>query len=165
MDPSVKQVIATACDQICSWDISADKTICETICLEKPEVSDLNTDSEGMLSYKALPPTGFPDETKQLYTGVSCLNPWGWAEQQPVNSSSCFWHPLRHAAIVAIESSAARDRHMFPSSGEVKDKPIDVDNVQSSSIGSPAKRQKTNIEKVHYLLCVSNETSLERSLN
>ncbi|KAL0368123.1 UNVERIFIED_CONTAM: tRNA-specific adenosine deaminase TAD3 [Sesamum calycinum] len=31
------------------------------------------------------------------------------------------WHPLRHAAIVAIENSAARDRLLFPVSGQSPD--------------------------------------------
>ncbi|XP_062105966.1 tRNA-specific adenosine deaminase TAD3 [Humulus lupulus] len=146
VDPLVKQVVATAYDQVCSWDIEADKVTLETNCLRKPAALDLSTDSEGMVSHKTLPSTCLQDETKQLYTGVSCLYPWRWAEQQPVHSSGC-WHPLRHAAMVAIESSAARDRLLFPSSGDIQDTPIDVDNKQYS-MGSPAKKQKTNIEKI-----------------
>ncbi|PON34888.1 Cytidine deaminase, homotetrameric [Parasponia andersonii] len=141
VDPLFKQTIATAHDQIHSWDIAADNL--ETGCLKKHSAFDSNTDSEGMVT---LPPPGFSDGTKQLYTGVSCLYPWGWAEQQPVLSSSC-WHPLRHAAVVAIESSAARDRHLFPSLGEIQDEPTDGDNTQKESMGSQAKRQKTHVEK------------------
>uniref|UniRef100_A0A803QJI0 CMP/dCMP-type deaminase domain-containing protein n=1 Tax=Cannabis sativa TaxID=3483 RepID=A0A803QJI0_CANSA len=146
VDPSVKQVIATAHDQVFSWDATANKITLETNCLRKRETLDLSTDSEGMESHKTLPSTCFQDETKQLYTGVSCFYPWGWAEQQPVHSSGC-WHPLRHAAMVAIESSAARDRLLFPSSGEIQDDSIDVDSRKYST-GSPAKKQKTNIQKI-----------------
>ncbi|KAM6548905.1 hypothetical protein CsatB_020581 [Cannabis sativa] len=146
VDPSVKQVIATAHDQVFSWDTTGNKITLETNCLRKRETLDLSTDSEGMESHKTLPSTCFQDETKQLYTGVSCFYPWGWAEQQPIHSSGC-WHPLRHAAMVAIESSAARDRLLFPNSGEIQDDSIDVDN-RKYSMGSPAKKQKTNMQKI-----------------
>ncbi|KAF4382746.1 hypothetical protein F8388_015574 [Cannabis sativa] len=89
VDPSVKQVIATAHDQVFSWDTTGNKITLETNCLRKRETLDLSTDSEGMESHKTLPSTCFQDETKQLYTGVSCFYPWGWAEQQPIHSSGC----------------------------------------------------------------------------
>lgn len=164
VDPSVKQVVATARDQICSWDIAADKIVLESGCLKEPEAFDLNPDSDGIVNCKTLPPTGFQDEKNQPDSGVSCLHPWAWAERQSAHLSSSLWHPLRHAVIVAIESSAARDRQLFPNLGEIQDKPIDMDNMQSSSVGSPAKRRKTNIEKVRYLLFASNETVMVFSL-
>lgn len=148
MDPSVKRVISSACDQTGSWDTPAHKIVHETSCLKQPKAFNSNTDCQGtMRSCKTLHSNGLPDEKKQLYTHASCLFPWGWAEQQ-AHLGSCHWHPLRHAAIVAIESSAARDMHLFPSLSEI-DNPVDMANMQSTTMGSPAKRQKTNFEKVY----------------
>ncbi|XP_024031611.1 uncharacterized protein LOC21395848 isoform X2 [Morus notabilis] len=147
VDPSVKRVISSACDQTCSWDTPEDKNVLKTCCFKQPKAFNSNTDCEGTVSCKTLHSNGFPVEEKQLYAHVSCLFPWGWAEQQ-AHMGSCRWHPLRHAAIVAIESSAARDRHLFPNLCDIQDKPVDTDNVQSTSMGSLAKRQKTDFEKV-----------------
>ena len=63
-----------------------------------------------------------------------------------MNTSFC--HPLRHAAIVAIEYSAAKDRHLFPDSGHTGGSSTQMDHMQSSSTGSPAKRQKTVLDIV-----------------
>nr|XP_011458253.1 PREDICTED: probable inactive tRNA-specific adenosine deaminase-like protein 3 isoform X2 [Fragaria vesca subsp. vesca] len=143
IDPSVKQVIATACDQTCSWYAPASKTTLETDFSKKTEASVSQSQSDGVLSYETLHSNSLP-----LYTGVCCLYPWRWAEQKP-DTDSCSWHPLRHAAIVAIESSAARDINLFPSSGKVQDTFAETGYTQSSSVGSPSKRQKTHSTKVH----------------
>ncbi|XP_050363060.1 tRNA-specific adenosine deaminase TAD3 isoform X2 [Argentina anserina] len=99
--------------------------------------------SAGVLSSETLHSSSLP-----LYTGVCCLYPWRWAEQES-DTSSCSLHPLRHAAIVAIESSAARDIHLFPSFGKIDDTHSEIDSTHSSSTGSPAKRQKTQSTKVY----------------
>ncbi|XP_048335917.2 tRNA-specific adenosine deaminase TAD3 isoform X2 [Ziziphus jujuba] len=143
VDPSAKIVIATARDQIYSWHAPKDEAILETSCSERPFASHI--DSNGVMSCET--PGGFPDDSKQLYDDVSCLYPWRWAEQK-TDMSSCCWHPLRHAAIVAIESSASRDRRLYPSSGDIQDKLVDMNSAHSSSTGSPAKRQKTNLTDV-----------------
>ncbi|KAL8119149.1 hypothetical protein AgCh_016601 [Apium graveolens] len=65
-----------------------------------------------------------------------------WAEQQ--SQASCFCHPFHHAAMVAIENSAARDRYIFPTSEHVADKCCQADFVDSPLTVSPSKRQKTN---------------------
>ncbi|XP_062025330.1 tRNA-specific adenosine deaminase TAD3 isoform X1 [Rosa rugosa] len=148
VDPSVKQVIATACDQTCSWYTPANNTTLETYCFEKTEVSVSQSQSDGVFSYETLHSNSLPHFPKQLNTGVCCLYPWGWAEQQS-DTNSCSWHPLRHAAIVAIESSAARDIHLFPSMGKIQDKYAETEHIHSSSAGSPAKRQKTHSTKVN----------------
>ncbi|KAL3648964.1 hypothetical protein CASFOL_005367 [Castilleja foliolosa] len=67
---------------------------------------------------------------------VACLHPLGWIEQQS-RSNPVSWHPLQHAAIVAIENSAARDRRLFPASDQ-------EDDEVSCTTGSPLKRQKVN---------------------
>jgi len=56
--------------------------------------------------------------------------------------SSYYCHPLRHAAIVAIESSAARDRRLFPNNESSREKYLELDH-ESPSTSSPLKRQKT----------------------
>lgn len=148
VDPLVKQVITTACDQTCSSYSPTNKITLETSCCEKLEAFISHSDSDGVLNHQTVHSNSFQDKSKQLCTGVSCLYPWQWADQQS-DMSSCYWHPLRHAAIVAIESSAARDRYLFPSLGKIQDKSFEMDNMQSSSAGSPAKRQKTNSTNVH----------------
>lgn len=142
VDPSVKQVIAKACDQTCSCYNPKNEITLETSCIEKLETSVCHGISGGALSRKEHS-NGFPAKSEQLYTGVSCLCPWGWAEQES-DMSLRYCHPLRHASIVAIESSAARDRLLFPSSGKAQDKSFEMDRMQSCSAASPAKRQKTN---------------------
>ncbi|KAK1361839.1 tRNA-specific adenosine deaminase-like protein 3 [Heracleum sosnowskyi] len=69
-----------------------------------------------------------------------------WAEQQ--SQASCFRHPFHHAAMVAIENSAARDRYLFPASEPVGDNCCQADFVDSPLTVSPSKRQKinTNVE-------------------
>ncbi|KAM2797316.1 hypothetical protein COP1_002398 [Malus domestica] len=143
VDPSVKQVIAKACDQTCSCYNPKNEITLETSCSEKLETSVCHGISGGALNCKEHS-NGFPAKSEQLYTGVSCLCPWGWAEQES-DMSLRYCHPLRHASIVAIESSAARDRLLFPSSGKTQDnKSFEMDHMQSCSAASPAKRQKTN---------------------
>ncbi|XP_010252376.1 PREDICTED: probable inactive tRNA-specific adenosine deaminase-like protein 3 isoform X2 [Nelumbo nucifera] len=64
-----------------------------------------------------------------------------WKEKHQYAGKNYAWHPLRHAALVAIENAAARDRHLFPGLGN-SGLSIQVDHMQSSSIINPAKRQK-----------------------
>ncbi|KAA8544564.1 hypothetical protein F0562_022576 [Nyssa sinensis] len=114
VDPSTKQVIASACDQVHFWNTPTNKTSVETSFFEQPEAFISDPVANG------------------------------------VESPSCSWHPLRHAAIVAIEYSAARDRRLFPVVGHIGDNSIQVNSVQSSATGSPAKRQKTDLKNVKY---------------
>jgi tRNA-specific adenosine deaminase 3 len=71
-------------------------------------------------------------------------------EQKPLPSKGCFaWHPLRHAAMVAIENAAERDRMMFPSSTSIT-KPDSNGNLENYN--EPAKRLKTDT-KVSLIAC------------
>ncbi|XP_041007291.1 tRNA-specific adenosine deaminase TAD3 [Juglans microcarpa x Juglans regia] len=146
VDPSVKQVIASARDEICSWNTCNNKSSIQTSSSQQLEVcitrSISNVVTDDSLLSKA--------STNELgrFTDVSCLYPWRWAEQQLSSPNSCYWHPLRHAALVAIESSAARDRLLFHGSREIEDKSFDMEHIQSPSTGSPAKRQKLNMKNV-----------------
>ncbi|XP_048227314.1 tRNA-specific adenosine deaminase TAD3 isoform X3 [Ricinus communis] len=71
-----------------------------------------------------------------------------WSGQQLDMTSSCYCHPLQHACVVAIASSAERDRLMFPGLDHTGEKYLEAELMQSSSAGSPAKRQKTNLANV-----------------
>ncbi|KAL4582021.1 hypothetical protein LXL04_006560 [Taraxacum kok-saghyz] len=82
---------------------------------------------------------------------VSCLNPWQWCNE---NSSSCSWHPLRHAAIVAIENSSERDRRLFPGSGLDES----TDHLEHDLM---LKKQKTECVKKEVVDSQSNNSLTE----
>ncbi|XP_064987412.1 tRNA-specific adenosine deaminase TAD3-like isoform X6 [Musa acuminata AAA Group] len=120
VDPISRQVIASANDQTCPWPTT----------------------------YKTSARYSCNDRCSDVCAGVSCLNPWGWTTQKQSSQSSSMkseskrtWHPLRHAALVAIENAAERDRQLFPGPGSSESQstpngnPLCADNC-------PAKRQK-----------------------
>ncbi|XP_062150566.1 tRNA-specific adenosine deaminase TAD3 isoform X1 [Alnus glutinosa] len=148
VDPSVKQVIASACDESCCWNTPTNKTSIRPCSLKQPEDCISHPDSNIVVTHDSLLPNDSPTKLEQLCTGVSCLYPWQWSEKQPHTPNSCYWHPLRHAALVAIESSAARDRQLFSGLGDIEDKSSELDHTQSSFTSSPAKRQKINLKNV-----------------
>uniref|UniRef100_A0A2N9EDN9 CMP/dCMP-type deaminase domain-containing protein n=1 Tax=Fagus sylvatica TaxID=28930 RepID=A0A2N9EDN9_FAGSY len=147
VDPSVKQVIASARDEICSWNTPTNKTTIQTSSCKQPDTCISHSDSDRVITHDTLTSNGSTSEPKQLCTDASCLYPWRWSEQEFYTPNSSCWHPLRHAAIVAIESSAARDRQLFPGLGNIEDKSFELDNMHSST-SSPAKRQKINVKIV-----------------
>lgn len=137
VDPTTRQVIASATDQVLSCYDSLSKS-------EHPE-ADLEIDATEFVKDPVLLPncSSFYN-AEQSYKDVSCLNPWGWIEQQShVDPNS--WHPLHHAAIVAIENSAARDRLFFPLAHQSAESAQEECNA-SSPIGSPLKRQKITMD-------------------
>ena len=136
MDPSAKQIISTARDQVFAWNPCKDDS-----CYRKPDFFSSQSISNSLDPEKPLHLSSY-DHRKQSYTGVACLYPWQWAEQQSHSHSSYYCHPLRHAAIVAIESSAARDRRLFPNNEGSREKYLELDH-ESPSTSSPLKRQKT----------------------
>ncbi|KAL6965780.1 hypothetical protein U1Q18_036836 [Sarracenia purpurea var. burkii] len=139
VDPSTKQVIARACDQVCFQNSVIKQTGLEKCFFERPEAYSSHPISSRVESCKTCISNSSSDEPMQLYTDVACLYPWMWAEQQ---LHASYGHPLQHAAIVAIEYSAARDRHLYPCIGHTAGNSTQMDHIQSS-IGSPSKRQKT----------------------
>ncbi|KAK6130202.1 hypothetical protein DH2020_036012 [Rehmannia glutinosa] len=116
VDPSTRQVIACSCDQVLSCDALTNSTSRESCCSKPPEATmqfDANKiEKDQIFLFKCS-----TNEAKQSYKNVSCLHPGGWLEQQS-HLTYGSWHPLRHAAIVAIENSAARDRRLFPVKGK-----------------------------------------------
>lgn len=141
VDPSNCQVIASACDQIQSRDAALNFTSKKTSTAEQLEAATMHETTEIKNDPLFLVKCS-SDEFNIKYDRVSCLNPLGWLEPR-FYSSSDFWHPLHHAAIVAIEKAAARDLHLFPLNGHsiyFSSK----DHEMSSPTGSPLKRPKTN---------------------
>ncbi|GLT57597.1 hypothetical protein SLA2020_305580 [Shorea laevis] len=132
VDPSAKQIIASACDQVSMWCNPPSETSIERSNFKQSEVVTLHADSNGVARDVTLSSNGL-SINQQSFATISCLNPWEWP-QQLLNTSSCYWHPLRHAAIVAIEASAARDRHLFPGLGNNGDKAYEFDNDHSSPV-------------------------------
>ncbi|KAL7105237.1 hypothetical protein ACP275_07G031600 [Erythranthe tilingii] len=123
VDPSTRLVIASSCDQVLSCNALSDST---------------KMDKDSILLSRCS-----SNEAKESYKNVSCLYPLGWIEQKPhLNYNNDYWHPLRHAAIVAIEKSAARDRLLFPMNGQGAEFAREEDYIVSSPTRSPSKRQK-----------------------
>ncbi|XP_039771523.1 tRNA-specific adenosine deaminase TAD3-like isoform X2 [Panicum virgatum] len=143
VDPSSTQIIAKATDQTHQHDTSdegnkfSEVRANDTCSLSEP------TDNDGNL----LLPKFFLSKPNSLNMEVSCINPWGWTkqrtmEQKPLPGEGCFaWHPLRHAAMVAVENAAERDRTMFPSSTSIT-KP--GSNCNLENYNEPAKRLKAD---------------------
>ncbi|CAJ1956241.1 unnamed protein product [Sphenostylis stenocarpa] len=139
VDPSTKQIISSARDQIYAWNSCKDDSYCG-----KPESFNSHLNISSICdSHEPLHSNSSSNQLKQPYTGVACLYPRQWAEQQSHSQSSYYCHPLRHASIVAIESSAARDRNLFPSEGNNEASYQELDSENASWTNSPAKRQKT----------------------
>ncbi|VVA94913.1 unnamed protein product [Arabis nemorensis] len=137
VDPSVKRIIASETDQVypssapCDMTIPFDETGESNHCQSLDRVT--NASSEICLN-------SILEKLNGSLSAVACLNPWQWS-LQPHDTEKCSqWHPLRHASIVAIESSSMRDRYMFPNSSEN----AGPDHSQPSNADSSAKRQKTS---------------------
>ncbi|CAA2980677.1 probable inactive tRNA-specific adenosine deaminase 3 isoform X1 [Olea europaea subsp. europaea] len=145
VDPSTMQVIASSQDQVLSCNTPIKRSKGETCCSRLPKATQYDTietgDRQSLLSKCS-------SIDVLTYNHVSCLNPWSWLEQK-LHTSSGSWHPLQHAAIVAIENSAARDRHLFPGDGRIADEFVQEDYEMSSPTCSPLKRQKINLVNVN----------------
>ncbi|XP_061353654.1 tRNA-specific adenosine deaminase TAD3 isoform X2 [Gastrolobium bilobum] len=134
--------LATSEGLVFAWNSCKEDSSIDSSFYKKPELLSSNPISNGFTPHEPLHTNGSSNQLKQPYKGVACLYPWQWAEQQSHSQSSCHWHPLQHAAIAAIESSAARDRSFFPSEGNNEEKYLELDHENSSWTSSPTKRQK-----------------------
>ncbi|CAL9068502.1 unnamed protein product [Musa banksii] len=150
VDPISRQVIASANDQTCPWPTTY-KTSARYSCNDRCGVTIASHDSNlnGLQNSLEISVQNFQlDRCSDVCAGVSCLNPWGWTTQKQSSQSSSMkseskrtWHPLRHAALVAIENAAERDRQLFPGPGSSESQstpngnPLCADNC-------PPKRQK-----------------------
>lgn len=164
-----KQVIAYGSDQTFSLP--------STIISSCSHIGQEPTNSSSQPGGNSPPNNGYlvskltPNKHKQPYHRVSCLHPWGWTELNPYDpkppekcDSDYAWHPLRHAALVAIENAAARDRSLFPNPASSIKHSTSMDNLlQPDDI--PSKRLKTNTPEVIVLpfLCCSPSFSGKRN--
>lgn len=150
VDPLAKQVISSARDEVFAQNTCKDNYGTGSCCFKKPEFGIAQPVSNGIAPIDPFHLNVSSNQLKQPHTGVACLYPWRWAEEQSPVHNLHYWHPLRHAAIVAIESSAARDRRIFPSVGNIEEKYWELDDKKSWT-SSPAKRQRTVTENVSFL--------------
>jgi len=151
VDPSSTQIIAKATDQTHQHDTSEEGNNFSKVRADDTCPSSETTDNDGNL----LLPRSYLSKPNSLNMEVSCINLWGWTkqrtmEQKPLPGEGCFaWHPLRHAAMVAVENAAERDRTMFPSSTSIT-KP--GSNCNLENYNEPAKRLKADT-KVSLIAC------------
>ncbi|KAL6885447.1 hypothetical protein ACP4OV_010226 [Aristida adscensionis] len=142
VDPSSLQIIAKATDQTSQHDASEQGNkfaeVDATCSLNESAQKDGNSFHSN----------SFLSKCNGLNMEVSCINPWGWTkqkttEQKPLPCGGCIaWHPLRHAAIAAIENAAERDRMLFPPSSITKTN--SNGNLDNYSDNEPSKRLKTD---------------------
>lgn len=143
VDPSGMQIIAKATDQTHQHDTSLEKNKCAGVKADNscsfPEATE-EKDGNLLLSSSHV--------CNGLNMQVSCINPWGWMKQRPAEqktlpSEGGFpWHPLKHAAIVAIENAAERDRMLFPTSTSLTTNPKFNGDLENCPDNGPAKRLK-----------------------
>ncbi|CAN6934910.1 unnamed protein product [Brassica oleracea] len=134
VDPSVRQIIASETDQVYPSSAPRDMASAKAVPLkERVESNQCHSIDRVTNASSEICLNGILDKLNSSLSTVACLNPWQWSVQSHDCESQ--WHPLRHASVVAIESSAARYRYLFPNP---------TDNSQPSNADCPAKRQKTN---------------------
>ncbi|XP_057250854.1 tRNA-specific adenosine deaminase TAD3 isoform X2 [Beta vulgaris subsp. vulgaris] len=135
VDPSLNQIITSASDEISSWNMHFHGN--EALSLDADEAS-ISHDAANVSPLLDLNLIGLPSDSKTSCSRISCLNPWQWSLS---SSTSCFLHPLRHAAMVAIEHSAAKDIRLYPV-GEADEKSVQLDP------NATPKRRKTILANV-----------------
>ncbi|KAI3973846.1 hypothetical protein MKX01_030422 [Papaver californicum] len=118
IDPSTRQVIASDNDQTCQSSTSTvNNTSFECGSVEQNNIA---TSHQSDADDVAIKETLFSNsslavaENKESYSGVSCLYPWNWTEQNSTAGNAYSWHPLQHAALVAIKHASSRDSRLFP---------------------------------------------------
>ncbi|XP_054816528.1 tRNA-specific adenosine deaminase TAD3 [Prosopis cineraria] len=161
VDPSAKQVISSACDEVYIPNTCKDSCSTDSCCLKKPELFSFHPIANKVGPNDPSNLNNPSNQPKPPHTGVACLYPWQWAEQQSLRPSLYKWHPLRHAAIVAIESSAVRDRCLFRSVSDIDEKCLVLDHEKTCWIASPPKRQRTipdNVEDDEKLNALSQSS-------
>ncbi|WOL05535.1 putative inactive tRNA-specific adenosine deaminase-like protein [Canna indica] len=153
VDPLRGQVIASAHDQTSYPCPLTFKTSARGGCVDECGVTIASqSDSNEFGNNQDNSVKKFALQKCNEYSGVSCLNPWGWTTQRASHQNSSgksdnkfSWHPLRHAAIVAIENAAARDRELFPGLGSSESQSEPIDILPNPSDNCPSKRQKIQV--------------------
>ncbi|GAB2260556.1 hypothetical protein Droror1_Dr00011411 [Drosera rotundifolia] len=140
--PSSNQIISSAYDGTSTWDTPPSQGSFRSSSRRKVDAFASCPLANGSCS-PMKQHSNFASIDPQSAT-VSCVNPWGWCQEQHYSQS--YWHPLRHAAMVAIEDSAIRDMQLFPDLKSA-DKYIWSCAVQVSAPSLP-KKQKTDSAQV-----------------
>ncbi|KAI6668289.1 hypothetical protein NL676_019403 [Syzygium grande] len=135
VDPLSSQVIARACDEVCYWHTPEIE-----VAAECSSSTNSPADMTGSIKHELCLQRCSSGGPEQVETSFSCLHPRWW--------------PLRHAAIVAIESSAAGDRCLFP------DVRYEDEATQEDSSLSPAKSQAKDGKHIRPYLCTGNDIYL-----
>lgn len=163
VDPSTKKVISNACDQVRHCFTPKCYANTETNCFNASEPTKVGKLLDILKHQKKLASLSSCD-SEELYEFVSCLHPLRWTEQQQLIGSGS-WHPLQHAAMVAIEFSAARDRLLFPNGGHCQGEFAQEDHNLSLGPDLPSKRQKLHLSSTKddeilnpEIICFSSDT-------
>ncbi|XP_057531506.1 tRNA-specific adenosine deaminase TAD3 isoform X2 [Amaranthus tricolor] len=144
VDPSSNLVITSACDEMSSWNMHLDGN--EAHLLDSTEGTKfLDVANQSSLNFNL---NGSPCDLETSRNRVSCINPWQWSQQHSSSPMSCSWNPLRHAAMVAIEYSASRDRHLYPTVEKADEKCCQFDLDADLVARSPVKRQKKTLSDI-----------------
>ncbi|KAI3994726.1 hypothetical protein MKX01_002342, partial [Papaver californicum] len=143
-----RQVIASANDQTCQSSTSkVNNTSFECGSVEQ---NDIATSHQSDADVVAIKETLFSNyslavaENEESYNGVSCLYPWNWTEQNYVAGNAYSWHPLQHAALVAIEHASSRDRRLFPG-------PVDPDDQSDAKVLKACSNGDSHSNKVGHI--------------
>ncbi|CAH9109314.1 unnamed protein product [Cuscuta europaea] len=148
VDPSTNKVIASACDEVISLNGSRNEVKEGISCSRQPEASP-HYKATDMADQPKFPADDSSEKALSSLNdnNVSCLHPWKWVDHQ-FRPSLSSWHPLRHAAIVAIDQSSARDRRLFPTT---VNNFLQEDCLLSPLVGCPLKKQRINPTDVNGL--------------
>ncbi|GAB2273803.1 hypothetical protein Dimus_008578 [Dionaea muscipula] len=139
VDPCANEVISSARDHVYSCNTPKNDCIKTSSCQHAKSMA-FHPFANGSSSFVEL--HSFVDSQK--FASISCLQPWEWYIGQPYSSH---WNPLRHAAMVAIEVSAARDMRLFPEIANNNEEEFTLREVLETSTASPSKKQKTHSAK------------------
>ncbi|KAM0931836.1 hypothetical protein ACQ4PT_000111 [Festuca glaucescens] len=147
VDPSSMQIISKAADQTHQHDASLKRNTCVRV--ESDGASSLAETTEDNDRKFLLSSSHVRNDLKME---VSCINLWGWtehrsSEQKTLPSEGGFlWHPLRHAALVAIENAAERDRMLLHTSTSSTTKLKLKGDMQACSDNAPVNWPKFKLE-------------------
>ncbi|KAL9248697.1 tRNA-specific adenosine deaminase TAD3-like protein, partial [Drosera capensis] len=142
VDPSNNQIISSAYDGTSTWDAPPSHGSIRSSSCQK--VAGFASRPLANGSYSPLKRHSNIASIDPQSATVSCVNPWGWCHEQ--HSSRSYWHPLRHAAMVAIEDSATRDMQLFPDMKSANE--YVWSSALQVSAPSPPKKQKTDCAEV-----------------
>ncbi|XP_020178204.3 tRNA-specific adenosine deaminase TAD3 [Aegilops tauschii subsp. strangulata] len=166
VDPSSMQIISKATDETHQHDGFLERNRCVNVEADGAHsLAETTEDNDGRLLLSS------SHASHCLNLEVSCINSWGWtkqrsSEQKTLSSEGGFlWHPLRHAALVAIENAAERDQKLFHTSTSPRTESNLNGDMENCSDNEPAKRPKIvtkDKEKAEHQECGSDLSGRNR---